>query len=161
MLEIIQGDLLDFPKDINVLAHSCNTRNVMGGGIARQIKERYPEAFDADSKAYFNSENKLGEFSFCKLRQDNNKRIINLYTQEDFGQGRQVDYESFFRSITYLKEAIVCSKDAEKYVLGFPFGISCGLAGGSWNIIFSMLNEVFSGAVFTTLIVKKDHIYHA
>ena len=46
-IEVIDGDLLDFPNQINTIAHSCNTQNVMGAGIAKSIKERYPEAFKA------------------------------------------------------------------------------------------------------------------
>lgn len=160
-LEIIEADLLDFPNGINVIAHSCNTKNVMGAGIARLIKERYPEAYQADCEAYENSEVALGLFSFCKLNSDPHKRIINLYTQNQFGDGRQVNYESFYDSIDYLCKAIGSSPDASKYILGFPFGISCGLAGGNWNIISCMLNEVFQNAKFKTFIVKKIHEYHA
>ena len=47
-LELINGNLLDFPNGINNIAHSCNCRMIMGGGIAKQIKERYPEAYQAD-----------------------------------------------------------------------------------------------------------------
>ena len=38
MVEIIDGNLLDFPNDIGFIAHSCNTSNLMGAGIARQKK---------------------------------------------------------------------------------------------------------------------------
>ena len=75
-IEVIDGDLLDFPNQINTIAHSCNTQNVMGAGIAKSIKERYPEAFEADTKANLNLENSLGYFSYCKLNSDPNKRII-------------------------------------------------------------------------------------
>lgn len=160
-LQIIKGDLLDFPNGINTIAHSCNTKNVMGGGIAKSIKERYPEAYQADCKAHEESEVALGYFSFCKLNSEPKKRIINLYTQQEFGEGRHVNYESFYASIDYLYKAINSSPDVSKYVLGLPFGISCGLAGGNWNIIYCMLNEVFKNAKFKTFIVKKIHEYHA
>ena len=160
-IEVIDGDLLDFPNQINTIAHSCNTQNVMGAGIAKSIKERYPEAFEADTKANLNLENSLGYFSYCKLNSDPNKRIINLYTQQEFGIGRQVNYESFFNSIDYLCKAINSSPKADEYVLGFPFGISCGLAGGSWNIIKTMIEEVFISTKFKTFFVKKDVIGNA
>ena len=72
----------------------------MGAGIAKQIKDKYPEAFEADRKANLNKENRLGYFSFCLLDSNPSKRIINLYTQEGTGEGRQVDYEGFYKVIT-------------------------------------------------------------
>ncbi|MGA8944018.1 MAG: hypothetical protein WB502_15090 [Thermoactinomyces sp.] len=46
MIYIQQGDLLQ--SDCTVIAHQCNCFATMGAGIAKQIKERYPEAYEAD-----------------------------------------------------------------------------------------------------------------
>jgi O-acetyl-ADP-ribose deacetylase (regulator of RNase III) len=156
MIEEIEGDLLKFPNNINVIAHSCNTINVMGGGIAKQIKSLFPEAFDADSYACAKGEAILGKFSWCKLEGDPKKRIINLYTQKRVGSGRQVDYEGFYTSLSFLAEALESSNFRAQYVLGLPFGISCGLAGGSWEIIYAIINEVLEKKSFKSYIVNKD-----
>ena len=29
-------------------------------------------------------------------------------------------------------------------IIGFPYKIGCGLAGGDWNIVESIINEVFA-----------------
>lgn len=158
-VEIIKGDLLTFPCEINTIAHSCNTQNVMGAGIAGQIKNLYPEAFEADSIAKKANENQLGYFSFCKLNSDSKKRVINLYTQDQIGQDRMVNYEAFYKSIDYLSRAINSCDNCRDYVLGLPFGISCGLAGGSWGIIWAMLNDVFANKDFKTYIVRKEDCY--
>jgi O-acetyl-ADP-ribose deacetylase (regulator of RNase III) len=161
IVETIEGNLLDFPNGINTIAHSCNTQNVMGGGLAKQIKDRYPEVFETDRKAVLNKENSLGYFSFCKLDSNPDKRIINLYTQQEFGTGRQVSYEAFYNSIDYLFKAINSSPEAHDYVLGLPYGISCGLAGGNWNIVKCMIDEVFMPAKFKTYLVKLNTEIHA
>ena len=44
MIKLIIGDLLTC--DANILAHQVNCMGVMGGGIAKQVKEKYPVAFD-------------------------------------------------------------------------------------------------------------------
>jgi len=43
-------------------------------------------------------------------------------------------------------------------VLGLPYGISCGLAGGSWEIVSAMINTVFASdaTYFKTYIVKYE-----
>lgn len=158
-LEIVKGDLLNFPNQINTIAHSCNTQNIFGAGIAKSIRDKYPEAYTADCDAHRNNENQLGYFSYCKLNLDSNKRIINLYTQSSTGKGRMVDYEAFYKSIDYLNRAINSASSVYNYILGFPFGISCGLAGGSWNIILSMLKDVFEHAKYKTYIVQKEDLY--
>ena len=85
-IKIIDGNLLDFPNDINAIAHSCNTRNIMSAGIAKQIKDRYPEAYEADTKAYDTEYDKDGQYvhwlgKFSKAEINDRKYIYNMYTQ--------------------------------------------------------------------------------
>ena len=83
MIDLIEGNLLDFPNDINVIAHSCNTRNIMGAGIAKQIKDRYPEAYEADWRA-FNSNYGVTLGKFSKADIGDRKYIYNMYTQSTY-----------------------------------------------------------------------------
>ena len=99
-IEVIDGNLLDFPNDINVIAHSCNTRNIMGAGIAKQIKDRYPEAYEADTKAYNFEYDENGQYvhwlgKFSKAQINDGRHIYNMYTQASVGEGRRVSYEVF------------------------------------------------------------------
>ena len=77
--EHIVGDILDFPNDIDIVVHGCNTLNIFGSGIAKQIKDRYPEVYEADTSAHKLKHNKLGYFSGSKLDKLPDKYIINLY----------------------------------------------------------------------------------
>ena len=74
MITTITGDLLDFPQGIDIIAHSCNCRNTMSAGIAKQIKDHYPLAYDADTTANENGTNTLSNSSIYS--NDNNKHII-------------------------------------------------------------------------------------
>ena len=179
-VEHIKGNLLDFPPycktdpnkytGINNIAHSCNTRNIMGGGIAKQIKSRYPQAYEADTKAY-NTEydqdgqyiNWLGKYSKAEIESkflpNNNGRIYNLYTQASVGRDqRQVDYEIFWNALKRMHEDLlfIQHETGESQVLGLPYGISCGLAGGSWGIIKAIIEDIFLDSLIKTYIVKFD-----
>ena len=108
-VEIIDGNLLDFPNDINVIAHSCNTRNIMGAGIAKQIKDRYPEAYEADTKAYDTEYDKDGQYvhwlgKFSKAEINDRKYIYNMYTQASIGKGREVHYEQFWQALKRVEQ---------------------------------------------------------
>ena len=164
--EIISGDLLDFPNGINAIAHSCNTLNIMGGGIAKQIKDRFPQAWEADCEASTQSKNTLGEYSKGELESiflENKKgKIYNLYTQSNIAKGiyhwsdRQVNYNAFWQAMKNMQEDLlfVQHETGKSQVLGLPHGISCGLAGGSWKIIKAMIEDIFLDSLIKTYIVK-------
>ena len=156
MVKIINGNLLDFPNGIDFIAHSCNTHNVMGAGIARQIKDRYPMAYEADCHAMYEDDNVLGDYSFAVTDATQTKGIYNMYTQSKIGDERSVNYEAFYVALTKVANTIEWedNNDDKTSVLGLPWMISCGLAGGSWNVIFSMINDILIDRKFKTYIVK-------
>lgn len=156
MVKIIDGNLLDFPNGIDFIAHSCNTQNVMGAGIARQIKDRYPMAYQADCHAMYEDEVGLGSYSFAWTDATQSKGIYNMYTQDRIGGERAVDYEGFYLTLQNVANNIEWQDkhDDKISTLGLPWMISCGLAGGSWNVIFSMINDILIDRNFKTYIVK-------
>lgn len=151
----LHGNLLDFPYGITSIAHCCNTMNIMGAGIAKQIADRYPEAKQADDEAAEAGNNILGEFSFADVKIDDqrNGKIFNLYTQAEIGFGREVNYESLYRNLLLLRNRL---NYLNEKCLGIPYGMSSGLAGGSWKIVYAMIEHLFGGpqAYFKTYIVK-------
>ncbi|MGJ4995019.1 hypothetical protein ACQR0Z_11425 [Bradyrhizobium sp. HKCCYLS3077] len=50
MMKIIKGDLIKLALDghIDVIVHGCNCQCTMGAGIAKSIKDIFPEAYAAD-----------------------------------------------------------------------------------------------------------------
>ncbi|MBL69520.1 MAG: hypothetical protein CMO74_13930 [Verrucomicrobiales bacterium] len=179
-VEIIGGNLLDFPTHcesdpdkylgINNIAHSCNCQNVMGAGIAKQIKDRYPQAFEADHEHWSNEYNdggnwrvQLGGYSKAEIKSmflPNNKgRIYNLYTQSGYStKSRQVNYEYFWKAMKAMQEDLlfIQHETGNRQALGLPYGISCGLAGGNWKIIKAIIEDIFLDSLIETYIVKYD-----
>ena len=165
----LYGNLLDFPYGINTIAHCCNTMNVMGAGIAKQIAERYPLAKEADDVATKAGRSDLGEFSFAEVELDNTAdfphqefgvekrkgRIFNLYTQDSIGFGREVNYEALYRNLHLMRNQL---NNNVNTILGLPFEMSSGLAGGSWEIVSAMINYIFASdaTYFKTYIVKYE-----
>lgn len=150
MLLRTKGNLIDMAEQglFDVFVHGCNCQNTMGSGIAKEIRERYPHAYDADTLFTSNIKMnggspivKLGNYSYT----DHQKKdvfspssftIINAYTQVNY-LPRGVDhfeYESF---------QLILRKLAATYVgmrFGFPF-IGMGLAGGDSKRIIAMLED--------------------
>lgn len=161
MVENIKGNLLDFPNGSNVISHVANCKVTMASGIALQIKEEYPVAYEADQKAAENGENQLGLFSVATL--SNGKRIINSYCQFDYGTNRrQLDYEAFYVCFSRIKELLEdAHKEGRIYALAVPKFIGCNRAGGSWRIVETMLLDLFELSPIKLTIVeysKKEEI---
>ncbi len=155
-IQHINGNLLDFPNGINVIGHVTNCQNVMGAGIAAQIKKRYPEAYEADKKYHIASVNlgvgQLGDYSSADV--GDNKIVVNLYGQDRYGtEVRQLNYEAIYTSMEKVAKSMI-KNSHKQYVVGFPYGMGCGLAGGNWMIMEAMINAIFEPTKIPVFIVK-------
>lgn len=88
-IKYVKGNLLDFVS-WNTILHITNCQGVMGSGVALQIKEEYPQAYNDYKKAYDEGKLKLGFFTLTTL--STGKKIINACAQDQFGTDkRQLD----------------------------------------------------------------------
>lgn len=153
-LKHAKGNLLTMAANgqFDIIVHGCNCQNTMGSGIAKEIKQRFPLAFDADMQATLKWRlpvAKLGNFSYAAIRtKESSFIIVNAYTQLHYlPRGiDHFDYESFqliLRKLEYL--------DTEGNTrFGFPY-IGMGLAGGDSIKITQMLSD-FATRHDTTLV---------
>jgi len=135
-IEHHQGDLLT--SDCEAIAHGCNCFNTMGAGIAKQIKMRYPMAYEADCETIAGDKEKLGDFSIAF---ENDRMIFNLYTQ--YNMGRDLSYPALESSLRKLKNSLDFVDENQNLVLGLP-RIGCGIAGGDWPRVEEIINNVFA-----------------
>ena len=148
MLQHTKGNLIDMAEagEFDVIVHGCNCLNTMGSGIAKEMRERYPGAYEADTLATAQWKQpvaKLGNFStYATIGKGRPFVIINAYTQVDFAPRGQdhFEYESFYLILKKLKVL-----GPRKF--GFPY-IGMGLAGGDSTRIIAML-EAFATEVST------------
>jgi len=142
MLKKIKGDLLAMGEagEFDVIVHGCNCFNTMGAGIARQIREKYPQAYQADLETVAGDYNKLGNFT--KSATDKFV-IINAYTQYNFNKNDSKD--DLFEYISFAMILQKLANTAGDCRFGFPY-IGMGLAGGDPVKIITLL-EHFSASV--------------
>lgn len=133
-----KGDLIKLALDgeFDLIVHGCNCFCTMGAGIAKLIRQQFPEAYEVDLKTKRGDKNKLGTISWAKVKVQNRDLIIvNGYTQFNWkGAGRKVDYDALrgvFRNI---------KKEFSGYRIGYP-AIGAGLAGGDWEEISEIIAE--------------------
>jgi O-acetyl-ADP-ribose deacetylase (regulator of RNase III) len=132
-LKHVKGNLLDLAEAglFDVVVQGCNCFNTMGGGIAREIRERYPLCAEADAKTAKGDYNKLGTWTYHK---EPKFTIINAYTQYNMSQGTDVfEYTAFQLVLEKLLRL-------GPIRFGLPY-IGMGLAGGDKDIIIPMIRE--------------------
>jgi O-acetyl-ADP-ribose deacetylase (regulator of RNase III) len=140
MIETRYGNALDV--NTGIIVHGCNCLGIMGGGIAREVKNRFPLAFHEYDKVHQSRGLKLGEICFAEVSP--NKFIINANTQQDIGgPKRQVSYdaiaECFYEVVKFAK--VVEQHRGQKLEIIFP-AIGAGLGGGDWNVIAAIIDVV-------------------
>lgn len=138
-MKVIKGDLLALGKanEFDIIVQGCNCWNVMGSGIAKSIKEQFPDAWLADQETLPGDRNKLGCYT---IGMAGRLVVINAYTQYNTAKypGEDVfEYKSFELILDKL------AKRFGKYRIGLPM-IGMGLAGGDPERIIPMIDDFAS-----------------
>ncbi|MCM3034496.1 macro domain-containing protein [Bacillus pumilus] len=144
MIKTVDGNILEASEDI--ICHQVNCKGVMGAGLAKQIKSKYPNVY----KEYKQLCTEQGDdlLSSVQLISTNDgKTIANLFAQVGYGRKRmQTDYDALRSCLQSLKNTVTHSNEKKNQMsIAIPYGISCGLAGGDWTIVEGMIEEILGG----------------
>jgi hypothetical protein len=125
--------------------------------VARQIRERYPEAYEADLTTSRGDKTKLGTFS--KALTADGKTIFNVYSQFGLSQGigdRATLYDMVDKGLRAVELEISHEGflDAGTAVLGIPYMYGCALGGGTWAVVEAIIKDVFATSPVDVLICE-------
>lgn len=140
LIKLVNGDLLDAKE--NLICHQVNTNGRMGSGVAKQIKKKWFEVFEAYEclcEAVPNHESIMGHAHVVRINE--NQSVVNLFGQKNYGRDgkRYTDYEALY---TALEEVARIARHKNLSV-AFPYKMSSDLGGGDWNIVYAMIESVF------------------
>lgn len=138
------------------LIHQANCFYKMASGIAKMIKDRYPQAYSSDLRTNMGI-GKLGTYSIASIV-DSEKYIVNLYGQASFSRrsmgDRDTSYDAFYDALKKIFRDISFEAKNFSEVL-IPYGIASNLAGARWPIIEKMievLSELYSNDMGVTIV---------
>lgn len=138
-VRVVRGDLVAAAKtdpDIDVIVHGCNCFCTMGAGVAKAIASAFPKVREVDNATASGDRSKMGTYTSCVCAKDDGSplTVVNAYTQYRYGRfGKHFDGEAF-RSVLERFNVDFAGK-----TVGMPW-IGCGLAGGSREEVFRILN---------------------
>lgn len=143
MLKHAKGNLISMAADgkFTIIMHGCNCHNTMGSGIAREVRERYPEAYAVDCMTTAGDRSKLGTITVVEVDNDvgGSMIIVNAYTQYNFNRGGE--FEDVFEYEAFQKILDAFAHDAGPGMnIGLPY-IGMGLAGGNKERILAMIED--------------------
>ena len=160
IINVIKGDILDASDP--VVGHCCNVHNVMGSGVAKVLRTRFPEVYDADCECYniatnhsctsLGCESLLGRCESIHIttrpEETNIKHVCNLYGQKYYGfsSTRYIDYEALYCAIEKLKYFILLNKFKS---VAMPNKIGCVRGGGCWAVVLEMIKYIFDDTGIT------------
>ena len=128
-----QGDLLESTH--TVLLHGCNAQGVMGSGVARQIRAKWPNVYEIYSLRHRVFGLTLGDI--VPVATIDGKIIVNGITQDFYGRtgDRFVDYDAVAAVIDRV-DAHVGSWGVTEVAMP---RIGAGLGGGDWQVIENII----------------------
>lgn len=140
-LIVKDGDV--FKQGFDVVMHQANCYNTMGSGIAKTIRENYPEAYHADSSFPFPvGKGRLGKFSWSWVA-GGEFRIFSLYGQLGYGRGKKyTNYEALESALRGALSMLSVEEGFKNLKIGIPYKMGCDRGGGNWDIVSEMINKV-------------------
>lgn len=139
MIEFCNGNILD--ADTDAIAQQVNCMGVMGAGLAKQIRNKYPAVYDEYKKAcneVYHPLELLGDCRFCNV---DNRVIFNLFGQYRYGRGKQHTELSALKGAMRKMDVICLLHDIKSVAV--PYGIGCGLGGADWEDVYLLIKLIF------------------
>jgi O-acetyl-ADP-ribose deacetylase (regulator of RNase III) len=139
MIKIVEGNILNAIEDVR--CQQVNCQGVMGAGLALQVKNKYLEVYNEYIKTckQTSPQKLLGSVQYIECH--DGYIFANLFGQLNYGKGQQYTlYSALKNCLEYVHDR------AKKYeeTVAIPYGIGCGLAGGDWEIVYKMIESIFS-----------------
>jgi O-acetyl-ADP-ribose deacetylase (regulator of RNase III) len=123
----------------HIICHQVNCQGVMGAGLARQIRAKYPKVY-APYRAYCATGNALGTVLFVPV--SDNNIIANIFGQDKYGRDRQhTDYAALQTAFRRVAEVA----RERNLPIAIPYRIGCGLGGGDWATVHKIIMTELDG----------------
>lgn len=143
---------------LNIIIHGCNAQGKMQSGFAKELRSRFPGAYDAYMKEFNkNSSLKLG--TNVIYYHSDNLVIVNAITQRYYGRDgkKYVSYDAVDDCMRELNELLGLDSTVTQLLdnkpcidVHFP-KLGADLGGGDWNVIEQIIDN--------RIVNARKHLY--
>ncbi len=157
-MRYVVGDLCDALErgEVDAIGHQANCFNTMNSGVAKALRKRWPEVYEADCRTKKGDPLKFGDLSLATVATKFGSGLVyNLYGQFNYGYDSKgyTNYAKLEQSMEAMREDLLTGVGLTH--VGFP-KIGAGLGGGDWDTIAEIINRVFSDAFDVTIYVLRE-----
>lgn len=145
-MKTITGNILSIDKGI--ICHQVNCKGVMGAGLALQIKNKWPEAYDGYMTAHRGKYWCLGAILPVLVSDD--LCVVHMAGQNEYGREPGKIYTNYMALATCMTKAADFAKAVDRPIY-IPYGIGCGFAGGDWKVVSEMIDKFIPDATVVRL----------
>lgn len=140
MKTILRGDILSVTEGL--ILQQVNAQGVMGSGIAKSIREKYPVVYtkykasiDCDK-----SHNRDSMGSLIVVQVAPGLYIGNMVGQRNYGRDASIRYTSYDALDEALQDVRAFALDVGNLSIHYPtFG--CGLGNGNWDVVKCLIEQ--------------------
>ena len=146
MIKHIKCDI--FESGADVICHQVNCQGVMGSGIAKQVRKKYPWVYATYKETCNSAKTLMGLAQGVYINET--QKIINIFGQKNYGYDGKCYTD--YNALGYAFENI--SRWYKGKTIAIPYKIGCARGGGDWNIVYKMIEEVFGDSDCEVLICE-------
>lgn len=140
------GNILDATE--NIIVQQGNAQSAMGGGLAGQLVQKYPNlktSFKKWSSEYKTPQERMGKvhvFGLYPGQTSDGKIIMTIVGQLNYGRENKLytDYDALAEGLVYV--GVVMKR--MRQTVAIPYLIGCGLGGGEWKTVRQMVESWYS-----------------
>ena len=148
-MRYVIGNLVQEVKR-GIIIQQVNAQGVMGSGIAKEIREKWPRVWDEYSKVVRPHTIDMGAAYLgmvIPVEVEEDLWVMNVVGQQFYGRDKNVCYTSYdaldkgFKRVKEIDQMIRENRD-----IALPIHlpkIGCGLGGGKWNVVSALIDNHF------------------
>lgn len=133
---ITEGKGSIFDSDADAIVNAVNCVGVMGGGLAKAFKDRFPHMYEQYLLQCAYGVLRPGKMDLYFLDPANHKFIINFPTKDDWRKPSELSY--IYSGSAELMHLVGLYKIKS---VALP-ALGCGLGGLSWGVVKPLLEEM-------------------
>lgn len=140
MKTVENSSILDVEEGI--ICHQVNCIGVMGAGLARDIRNKWPDVYKQYASLCRSFKDSPGMLlgKVHEVTVSDKLVVANCFGQVYPGHGMMTCYEAWKHIIKYLLDD-ACYFGCQSVHL--PYMVGCGLAGGDWKVMHDILESGF------------------
>ncbi len=135
--------------EVDYMLHVTNSQRVMGSGVAKEVRDRIPEAYEA----YMDKQEKgvIGTNT-------SGGNVVNMTAQQYYGydKRRYLDYGALAECLFKVREDLKMLPVMRKvWKIGIPDHMGSDRAGGDWDTVLELVMGIL-GKDFQIVVYKLE-----